>query len=124
MQRGDAAGDTAGVQGTLADGPGCEAPHTYRVITPYDARRNVLERKLTDAGLPWENKYFNVDPFQGNEEEYILISIVRSDRLGFLANLRRTDAMLSRCKRSMVICTSLAFMEGKARSSLVGQLAK
>ena len=31
--------------------------------------------------------------------------------------------MLSRCKRSMVICTSRAFLDGVAASSLVGTLA-
>ncbi|KAH9917839.1 P-loop containing nucleoside triphosphate hydrolase protein [Fomitopsis serialis] len=97
---------------------------TYRVITPYDAQRNALERKLKDAKLPWENKCFNVDSFQGNEEDYVLISVVRSNNVGFLNNLRRTNVMLSRCKRAMVVCTSRAFMEGKARSSLLGKLAK
>jgi len=96
----------------------------YRVITPYDAQRNVLERRLKDARLPWENKCFNVDSFQGNEEDYVLISVVRSNNVGFLNNLRRTNVMLSRCKRAMVICTSRAFMAGKAKSSLVGKLAK
>ncbi|TFY60454.1 hypothetical protein EVJ58_g5144 [Rhodofomes roseus] len=96
----------------------------FRVITPYDAQRNLLERQLKGALLPWENKCFNVDSFQGNEEDYILISVVRSDKIGFLNNSRRTNVMLSRCKRGMVICTSRAFMEGKAQSSLVGKLAK
>ncbi|KAH9926020.1 uncharacterized protein B0H18DRAFT_876737 [Fomitopsis serialis] len=67
---------------------------------------------------------FNVDSFQGNEQAYILISIHRADKLGFLANLRRLNVILSCCKHGMVICTSRAFMEGKARSSLEGQLAK
>ncbi|TFY60455.1 hypothetical protein EVJ58_g5145 [Rhodofomes roseus] len=97
---------------------------TYRVITPYDAQRNLLERRLKEAKLPWENKCFNVDSFQGNEEDYILISVVRSDKTGFLSNMRRTNVMLSRCKCGMIICTSRAFMAGKAQSSLVGKLAQ
>ena len=32
--------------------------------------------------------------------------------------------MLSRCKRGMVICTSRAFAEGKAKDTLLGKLAK
>lgn len=60
----------------------------------------------------------------GNEEEHIIISLVRSDKVGFLKNIRRTNVMLSRCKRSMVICTSRAFLNGIASSSLVGTLAK
>ncbi|KZT63465.1 hypothetical protein DAEQUDRAFT_680352 [Daedalea quercina L-15889] len=96
----------------------------YRIITPYDAQRNLLERRLEDATLPWEDKCFNVDSFQGNEDDYIIISVVRSDKIGFLTNSRRTNVMLSRCKRGMIICTNRAFLEGKAKSSLMGKLAK
>ncbi|KAK0223269.1 P-loop containing nucleoside triphosphate hydrolase protein [Armillaria fumosa] len=37
----------------------------FRVITPYDAQRSAIEKALQDAKLPWENKCFNVDSFQG-----------------------------------------------------------
>jgi len=37
----------------------------YRVITPYDAQRTLIEKQLELAGLPWEDKCFNVDSFQG-----------------------------------------------------------
>jgi hypothetical protein len=59
----------------------------------------------------------------GNEEEHIIISVVRTDKVGFLKNIRRTNVMLSRCKRSMVICTNRAFLHGIAASSLMGTLA-
>lgn len=63
-----------------------------------------------------------IPSWEGNEEDYIIISVVRSDKVGFLANLRRTNVMLSRCKRGMIICTSRAFLKGKASSSLMGKL--
>lgn len=99
------------------------AGKVYRIITPYDGQRNMLEKQLKAAKLPWEDKCFNVDAFQGNEEDHIIISLVRSDKVGFLKNIRRTNVMLSRCKRSMMICTSRAFLHGIAASSLVGTLA-
>jgi len=37
----------------------------YKIITPYDAQRTAIERELKSAELPWENKCFNVDSFQG-----------------------------------------------------------
>lgn len=39
----------------------------YKVITPYDAQRTLLERRLEDAMLPWQDKCFNVDSFQGQD---------------------------------------------------------
>ncbi|KAH9935247.1 AAA domain-containing protein [Amylocystis lapponica] len=96
---------------------------SFRIITPYDPQRNLLEQRLKAAGLPWENKCFNVDSFQGNEEDHIIISVVRSAKIGFLKNLRRTNVMLSRCKKSMIICTSRAFLKNVASSTLIGKLA-
>ncbi|KAI0341058.1 P-loop containing nucleoside triphosphate hydrolase protein [Trametopsis cervina] len=37
----------------------------YRIVTPYDAQRTLLETMLKSAGLPWEDRCFNVDSFQG-----------------------------------------------------------
>src|SRR5260221_5804370 len=38
---------------------------SYRIITPYDAQRNELQRALQDEDLNWHDKCFNVDSFQG-----------------------------------------------------------
>ncbi|EIW84346.1 hypothetical protein CONPUDRAFT_50903 [Coniophora puteana RWD-64-598 SS2] len=97
---------------------------SYRVITPYDAQRSLIEKALENAGLSWENKCFNVDAFQGNEDNHIIVSLVRTERIGFLKNVRRTNVMLTRCKRSMVICTDRAFMSGAAQNTLPGKLAQ
>ncbi|CAL1716325.1 unnamed protein product [Somion occarium] len=97
---------------------------SYRIITPYDAQRNAIEKALEASGVPWEDRCFNVDSFQGNEADHIIISVVRSQKVGFLQNIRRSNVMLSRCKKSMTICTSRAFLEGVASSTLLGRLAK
>jgi len=96
----------------------------FRIITPYDGQRSALEKALKDASLPWEDKCFNVDSFQGNEDEHIIISVVRSEKVGFLSNIRRSNVMLSRCKRSMIICTNRSYLENKASNTLLGKLAK
>lgn len=59
----------------------------------------------------------------GNEEDYIIISLVRTRELGFLTDLRRTNVMLTRCKKGMFICSSKAFLEGDGKKSLVGMMA-
>ncbi|CAA7266962.1 unnamed protein product [Cyclocybe aegerita] len=99
------------------------AGKSFRIITPYDPQRSLLENKLKDAKLPWEDKCFNIDAFQGNEDDYIVISLVRSEKMGFLREMRRVNVMLTRCKKGMVICANRRFVEGKAAQSLVGQLA-
>ncbi|KAJ8594293.1 hypothetical protein M405DRAFT_729929 [Rhizopogon salebrosus TDB-379] len=96
----------------------------FRIITPYDAQRSLIENGLRAEQLDWEDKCFNVDSFQGNEEDYIVISLVRSAALGFLADARRTNVMLTRCKKGMIICTSQRFMHRAGSQSLVGGLLK
>ena len=38
---------------------------SYKIITPYDAQRTLIENRLKSAHLVWQNKCFNVDSFQG-----------------------------------------------------------
>ncbi|KIM67497.1 hypothetical protein SCLCIDRAFT_1106126 [Scleroderma citrinum Foug A] len=96
----------------------------YRIITPYDAQRTTIEIGLKQADLHWENKVFNVDSFQGNEGDHIIVSLVRSQNIGFLQNDRRINVMLTRCKKSMIICTSRAFMASpQVSGTLIGRLA-
>lgn len=44
--------------------------------------------------MQWEDKCFNVDSFQGNEAEYIIISLVRTEKIGFLSNNRRANVLV------------------------------
>lgn len=43
---------------------------SYRVITPYDGQRALLEGLLKRDKLPWEDKCFCVDSFQGKFENH------------------------------------------------------
>ncbi|KAG2139017.1 AAA domain-containing protein [Suillus clintonianus] len=96
----------------------------FKILTPYDAQRTTIEEQLKSAKLLWEDKCFNVDSFQGNEEDHTIISLVRSQGVGFLKNARRTNIMLTRCKMSMIICTNRDFVtKGAAARTLVGKLA-
>ncbi|KAF9786645.1 hypothetical protein BJ322DRAFT_1184348 [Thelephora terrestris] len=53
----------------------------FKIITPYGAQRNAIENALKTAGLTWENAVFNVDYFQGNEKDHIVVSVVRTSSL-------------------------------------------
>ncbi|KAF8554480.1 hypothetical protein OG21DRAFT_1385482, partial [Imleria badia] len=96
---------------------------SFHIITPYDAQRSLIENLLKEEELLWEDKVFNVDSFQGNEDDHIIVSVVRSNEPGFLRHQRRTNVMLTRCKQTMVICSSRAFLSDKASKTLVGKLA-
>ncbi|KAJ7475941.1 P-loop containing nucleoside triphosphate hydrolase protein, partial [Mycena latifolia] len=116
--------NVAEAQAAVAEARQCHAKgRSYRIITPYDAQRAMLETTLKTAKIPWENKVFCVDSFQGNEDDFVILSTVRTEKIGFLAEQRRVNVMLSRCKKGMVICTNRTFLQGVAKDSLVGLLA-
>ncbi|KAK9828563.1 hypothetical protein WJX72_000777 [[Myrmecia] bisecta] len=71
---------------------------SWKAITGYDRQRNRLEQELRTRGLPHQDKVFNVDSFQGREDDVIIASLVRTSGLGFLRDDRRINVMLTRCK--------------------------
>jgi len=94
----------------------------FCVITPYDAQRNLLQRALKSESLPSDNVY-NVDSFQGNEAEYILLSIVRTQKPGFLTSQNRVNVMLTRCKRGLIIVSNRSFIHlPSVQDTLLGKM--
>ncbi|KAJ6554658.1 AAA domain-containing protein, partial [Mycena capillaripes] len=96
----------------------------FCVITPYDAQRAAIERQLKAENLP-HNAVYNVDSFQGNEADYVLVSVVRTEAPGFLRSLNRMNVMLTRAKKGMVIVTCSSFLRSHGGAqTLLGRLAR
>ncbi|KAG5638090.1 hypothetical protein H0H81_001857 [Sphagnurus paluster] len=96
--------------------------HTnFCIITPYDAQRAAIERQLKAQNLPWE-RVFNVDSFQGNEADFVLVSVVRSGNPGFLNSMNRMNVLLTRCRKGLVIVTSRSFLSHGGSPTLLGSL--
>ncbi|KAI0359440.1 hypothetical protein OH77DRAFT_1357791, partial [Trametes cingulata] len=95
----------------------------FCIITPYDAQRAELVRQLKAEDLSWKRIY-NVDSFQGHEAPYVVISAVRTSAPGFLASRNRTNVMLTRCARGMVLLSQRDFLLGPGRNTLLGELAQ
>ncbi|KAF7316738.1 AAA-12 domain-containing protein [Mycena chlorophos] len=80
-----------------------ERNKSYKIITPYDGQRELIEHTMkATEGLDWEEKVYNVDSFQGNEEDIIIISL-----------------------RAMYIISSKAFLQnGAGKDCIVGELGE
>jgi hypothetical protein len=64
-------------------------------------------------------------PQQGNEAEYVIISVVRTTGPGFLSSQNRVNVMLTRCQAGMVIVTNRVFLRTTgAQFTLLGSLAQ
>jgi len=80
------------------------------VVTPYVAQVRVLKRMLKNIVPEGQDpellEVASVDNFQGREKDLIVFSAVRSNRtgtVGFLADWRRLNVMLTRARRGIVI---------------------
>ncbi|CAE8612639.1 unnamed protein product [Polarella glacialis] len=80
------------------------------VVTPYTAQvrrlRQLLKPMLPPGTDPKLMECASVDNFQGREKELIVFSAVRSNQfgnIGFLADWRRLNVMLTRAKRGLLI---------------------
>ncbi|KAM0680757.1 hypothetical protein GINT2_001030 [Glugoides intestinalis] len=69
------------------------------VISPYSAQVRLL-RDLLDVQVE------TVDGFQGQERDFIILSLVRSNEeseIGFLQDKKRLNVAITRCKRGLVV---------------------
>lgn len=90
------------------------------ILTFYNGQRKLILRALKENKL-FQGQYtkvVTVDSYQGEENEVVILSLVRSneaDNIGFLANENRVCVALSRAKRGFYIfgnAESLAITNG------------
>src|SRR5689334_7799222 len=67
------------------------------VITPYRAQVKLLKESL--AGIGHTIEVATVDSFQGQEGEIVIVSTVRTQRIGFVDSAQRLCVALTRAKR-------------------------
>ena len=75
------------------------------IITPYNAQKFKLYEKFY-KDVYNELKIESVDGFQGLENDYIIISTVRSNpkgEIGFLCSAKRTNVALTRARKGVII---------------------
>ncbi|CAF31137.1 IGHMBP2 family helicase [Methanococcus maripaludis] len=72
------------------------------VITPYDAQVKYISKMLNTDKIDVKS----VDGFQGRENEVIVISFVRTSKMGFLKDLKRLNVAVTRAKRKLIVVGS------------------
>lgn len=75
---------------------------TIGIITGYRAQENYLRRKLKSIKLKGV-QIGTFDRFQGREYDLVIVSLVRTKKLGFTNNVRRMNVAFSRAKSHLLI---------------------
>jgi len=85
------------------------------VVTPYKGQvrtlRKIIFRDIPSAEKSKELEIASVDNFQGREKELIIFSAVRCNDfggVGFLADWRRLNVMITRARRGLVVVGNAA----------------
>lgn len=73
------------------------------ILTPY-SRQCVEIKKIIDSD---RIKVLTVDSSQGLEWDIIILSVTRTESLGFMQDPHRVNVALTRAKKAMYICGSL-----------------
>ena len=74
------------------------------ILTAYEAQKKTILEITTENEI--EIKVMNIDEFQGNEEDYVIFSTVRSNidhKVGFLQDSRRLNVAITRAKYGLII---------------------
>ena len=96
------------------------------IIAAYKAQVGYLREKLVEQGIlsveAADNMIATLDSFQGQERNIIIYSFVRSSpnkhptdkRIGFLAELRRLNVAMTRCKKTLVMIGDMEYLSNCA----------
>jgi superfamily I DNA and/or RNA helicase len=76
------------------------------ILAPYLGQTRQI-RGLAEVGPDIE--VASVDGYQGRESDRVIVSLVNTERLGFLQDPKRLNVMLSRARKQLVIVGSLRF---------------
>ncbi len=91
---------------------------TIGIITGYRAQQSYLMRKLKNFKIPsTQIQIGTFDRFQGREYDLVIVSLVRTIKLGFTDNVRRMNVAFSRAKEHLLVLgdfTSLLNISRKA----------
>lgn len=113
-----------------------DAKPKLAVLTPYREQEKRLRQRIADessgrlkhlSAFEFEGRSESpvgtVDSFQGSEADVVVLSLVRNNHhsgrhgLGFLADPRRMNVLLSRARWKMVIVVSLEFLRTRIPQS-------
>lgn len=86
------------------------------LLTTYNGQRHLLRDVVRQRCAPnplfgWPAKISTVDRFQGQQSEYVLLSLVRTKAVGHLRDVRRLIVAMSRAQLGLYVFCRLSLFE-------------
>jgi AAA domain len=93
------------------------------IITPYKSQV-VLLQQMTCPLKSHNLEVSTVDSFQGQEGDVVILSTVRTQKVGFTDNGQRLNVALTRAKRVLRVVGDIRFFERQGNNSTLRALAR
>lgn len=84
------------------------SPSSISILTTYNAQKELI-KEIYSKKCTW-NKLFEgigkistVDKYQGQQNEYVIVSLVRTKSIGYLRDIRRFIVCLSRARKGLYL---------------------
>ncbi|XP_075978905.1 putative helicase senataxin [Anticarsia gemmatalis] len=76
------------------------------VITPYNAHKELIKKLIKTLHSQGDSQVEvnTVDSFQGQERDVVVVSLARSQGVGFLTDAGRMNVLLTRARHALLIC--------------------
>ncbi|XP_071451629.1 probable helicase senataxin isoform X2 [Hetaerina americana] len=84
--------------------------YSIGIITPYQKQKDAIEgaimkrKSMMKISSESQCEVNTIDSFQGQERDVVIMSCVRSYRIGFLGEMKRINVALTRARRSLIVC--------------------
>ena len=83
-------------------------PENITILCAYNGQKELI-KEIYNKKCTW-NKLFNgigkictIDKYQGQQNDYIILSLVRTKKIGYLRDIRRFIVSLSRARKGLII---------------------
>jgi len=87
------------------------------ILTSYQGQkcliRNIVEEKCANLGLP--KKITTIDRYQGQENDIVILSLVRTNHPGHLNDSRRISVALSSAKKGLFVLGRVSMFTSKCK---------
>lgn len=101
-----------------------DSPPRIIVISPYKAQSRLLAKMTKSYFRSLNVDVLTADAVQGQEADIVIISMVRTHRVGFVDDPQRLNVALTRAKRVLRIIGDREFFENQPKGSTLRALSR
>lgn len=94
-------------------------PSSISILAMYNGQKDLISDILKQKSTIMPKEVSSVDHYQGLSNDFIILSMVRTRRLGHTQDLRRWITSISRCRLGLYVLGNWKLFNGAAQEGIV-----